>query len=69
MEQTTNYSPEEVKTLYRQIQERRGLSKHTVALSNSKYGFYSATKTPPWTRLAKRRAKNKRARQARKFNR
>ena len=66
---TTKMTPTEIKEAYRQVQDRLGISKHTIALSRGKYGFYSSTKTPPWTRLAKRRAKNKRARQARKLNR
>lgn len=62
--------PSQIKELYRQLQERRGGSKHTIFLSkDGRYTQYSLTKRRPWTLKVERRAAAKRAKQARKLNR
>lgn len=76
VEDLKNLPPEQIKHLYRQLQKKRGASKHTLFVSvpdedfwTGDYWQYSLTKRRPWTLKAERRAKAKRAKQARKLNR
>ncbi len=71
-QQLENLTPDQIKDLYQALQERRGASKHTIFISEPeglKFSRYSMTKPRPWVLLEKRRAKAKRAKQARKINR
>lgn len=68
-----NMHPEQIKKLYRQLQKKRGASKHTLFISKGEdsedYMQFSLTKRRHWTLKAERRARAKRAKQARKLNR